>query len=124
MNLTTPFMAKTKPGKKDLDSYTIKGTNKVVRGEASFFFFCWLVHVESESLVFVLIYLLVGCSENCGGGRELIGVCLVLSSGGGFTEMGFWRRAKVFRETENRKWETCFRCSWEMGILSEMIFTE
>lgn len=31
MNLTTPFMAKTKPGKKDLDSYTIKGTNKVVR---------------------------------------------------------------------------------------------
>ncbi|RVW38956.1 Chromatin remodeling protein EBS [Vitis vinifera] len=32
-------MAKTKPGKKDLDSYTIKGTNKVVRGEASFFFF-------------------------------------------------------------------------------------
>lgn len=24
-------MAKTKPGKKDLDSYTIKGTNKVVR---------------------------------------------------------------------------------------------
>lgn len=26
-------MAKTKPGKKDLDSYTIKGTNKVVRGK-------------------------------------------------------------------------------------------
>ncbi|RWW26574.1 hypothetical protein GW17_00009035 [Ensete ventricosum] len=25
-------MAKTKPGKKDLDSYTIKGTNKVVKG--------------------------------------------------------------------------------------------
>lgn len=25
-------MAKTKPGKKELDSYTIKGTNKVVRG--------------------------------------------------------------------------------------------
>jgi len=24
-------MAKTKPGKKDLDSYTIKGTNKIVR---------------------------------------------------------------------------------------------
>lgn len=37
MNLTAPFMAKTKPGKKDLDSYTIKGTNKVVRGEAFFF---------------------------------------------------------------------------------------
>ncbi|KAG8489429.1 hypothetical protein CXB51_017844 [Gossypium anomalum] len=28
---TNPFMAKTKPGKKDLDSYAIKGTNKVVR---------------------------------------------------------------------------------------------
>jgi hypothetical protein len=28
---TKQFMAKTKPGKKDLDSYTIKGTNKVVR---------------------------------------------------------------------------------------------
>ncbi|GMN53761.1 hypothetical protein TIFTF001_022896 [Ficus carica] len=27
----TIFMAKTKPGKKDLDSYTIKGTNKIVR---------------------------------------------------------------------------------------------
>lgn len=25
-------MAKTRPGKRDLDSYTIKGTNKVVRG--------------------------------------------------------------------------------------------
>lgn len=25
-------MAKTKPGKKDLESYTIKGTNKVVKG--------------------------------------------------------------------------------------------
>ena len=25
-------MAKTKPGKKELDSYTIKGTNKVVKG--------------------------------------------------------------------------------------------
>ncbi|KAG6502007.1 hypothetical protein ZIOFF_041894 [Zingiber officinale] len=29
-------MAKTKPGKKDLDSYTIKGTNKVVKGTALF----------------------------------------------------------------------------------------
>jgi hypothetical protein len=28
-------MAKTKPGKKDLDSYTIKGTNKVVRSTLS-----------------------------------------------------------------------------------------
>ncbi|KAH0448029.1 hypothetical protein IEQ34_021829 [Dendrobium chrysotoxum] len=31
-------MAKTKPGKKDLDSYTIKGTNKVVR--CTYHFFC------------------------------------------------------------------------------------
>ena len=30
------FMAKTKPGRKDLDSYTIKGTNKVVRRIFSF----------------------------------------------------------------------------------------
>ena len=43
MNLATPFMAKTKPGKKDLDSYTIKGTNKVVRGEVFFFFFVLVV---------------------------------------------------------------------------------
>ncbi|KAL6529650.1 hypothetical protein OROGR_015273 [Orobanche gracilis] len=28
---TEEDMAKTKPGKKDLDSYNIKGTNKVVR---------------------------------------------------------------------------------------------
>ena len=32
----TIFMAKTKPGKKDLDSYTIKGTNKIVRRGLSF----------------------------------------------------------------------------------------
>jgi len=25
-------MAKTRPGKKDMDSYTIRGTNKVVKG--------------------------------------------------------------------------------------------
>ncbi|KAJ1423130.1 Zinc finger, FYVE/PHD-type [Sesbania bispinosa] len=28
-------MAKTRPGKKDLDSYTIRGTNKIVRGNRS-----------------------------------------------------------------------------------------
>lgn len=28
-------MAKTRPGKKDLDSYTIRGTNKIVRGTSS-----------------------------------------------------------------------------------------
>ena len=26
-------MAKTRPGKKDIDAYTIRGTNKVVRGK-------------------------------------------------------------------------------------------
>lgn len=30
-------MAKTKPGKKDLDSYSIKGTNKVVRRNITLF---------------------------------------------------------------------------------------
>lgn len=30
-------MAKTKPGKKDLDSYSIKGTNKVVRRNTALF---------------------------------------------------------------------------------------
>lgn len=30
------LMAKTKPGKKDLDSYTVKGTNKVVRRNENF----------------------------------------------------------------------------------------
>lgn len=36
-------MAKTKPGKKDLDSYSIKGTNKVVRGKIKATFFLFFV---------------------------------------------------------------------------------
>ena len=80
MNLATPFMAKTKPGKKDLDSYTIKGTNKVVRGE---FFFLLVVRVESESLVFVFTLILPAGwlpRKPWRKGRELTGVCLVLPS--------------------------------------------
>lgn len=30
--LETPLMAKTRPGKRDADSYTIRGTNKIVKG--------------------------------------------------------------------------------------------
>lgn len=41
-SLKQSVMAKTKPGKKDLDSYNIKGTNKSVR--RNFFFFYLLLY--------------------------------------------------------------------------------
>ena len=57
-------MAKTKPGKKDLDSYTIKGTNKIVRRIVSL----------GTNMIFVLplvlcLLLLFLCSK-----RHLIGL--------------------------------------------------
>jgi hypothetical protein len=47
-------MAKTKPGKKDLDSYTIKGTNKVVRRKH---LPCLKTIISSNKLLLVAIQL-------------------------------------------------------------------
>ena len=50
-------MAKTKPGKKDLDSYTIKGTNKIVRR---------IVSLRTKILfVLLLLLLFLGLHSPC-----------------------------------------------------------
>lgn len=46
-------MAKTRPGKRDADSYTIRGTNKVVRGKENNAFYLFPKNVEEKNLIFV-----------------------------------------------------------------------
>ena len=61
-------MAKTKPGKKDLDSYTIKSTNKVVKG---------IMSICLRMASFLDLFLCFGC-DFCVRDGVVVGDCVLM----------------------------------------------